>query len=369
MLVDRRGLLASVFAGLAAGPVLAAYPDDLRICLLGQSLIEHDLRGIKWKPDDLRELIARNHVGFTDLETAVKGNRIGRPTRDTNVLHVAEPAVIDCLKSLGVTMATTANNHAYDLGTDGILDAIDALDARGIVHAGTGRTLAEATQAAVQATTHGRVALVAMASGAIKAGAAATATRAGVNELRRDGAGLLRDDVERTLAAIRTARAGAELVIACHHNHYWETPASVTPGWQRDLARACIEAGAGVFVAHGPPLLHGMEMHHGAPAFYDLGSFIFQTRKADDFYPVTAWESLAVECRFRSGKFVDALLTPIVLAPRGVSGLPDDFATRGRPRRARGAEASAILNRIDGLNLTFGTKLRRQGEQALWAAG
>ena len=244
MLVDRRGLLASVFAGLAAGPVLAAYPDDLRICLLGQSLIEHDLRGIKWKPDDLRELIARNHVGFTDLETAVKGNRIGRPTRDTNVLHVAEPAVIDCLKSLGVTMATTANNHAYDLGTDGILDAIDALDARGIVHAGTGRTLAEATQAAVQATTHGRVALVAMASGAIKAGAAATATRAGVNELRRDGAGLLRDDVERTLAAIRTARAGAELVIACHHNHYWETPASVTPGWQRDLARACIEAGA-----------------------------------------------------------------------------------------------------------------------------
>ena len=50
-----------------------------------------------------------------------------------------------------------------------------------------------------------------------------------------------------------------------------------TPPWQRDLAHQAVDAGAGIFVSHGPPLLHGIEIYRGKPIFYGLGGFFFQT--------------------------------------------------------------------------------------------
>ncbi len=57
-------------------------------------------------------------------------------------------------------------------------------------------------------------------------------------------------------------------------------------------------------------------------------------------------------------------LTPVQLNPRGVGG-PGDPATRGRPSIARGAEASAILDRLAELSRPFGTILEREGDSAI----
>lgn len=327
---DRRGVLAGSGAAALAGAPLAgaATARDLRVVLLGQSLIQQDLRALGWPGRAaLRRRFAGADVVFTDLETAIEGPLAGAPTRDSEVLHHAPPSVIDCLREVGVTLVTTANNHAWDLNGGGILSAVEALDRRGIVHAGSGKDLATASAAAVQRTSHGAVALVAAAAGAIRDGAAATATRPGVAELRRLASGALDpDDVARTLALIRTARAGSATVLMCLHNHYWEDDQSRTPEWQRGFARQCVDAGASAFVAHGTPLMQGMELYRGAPLFHGLGNFIFQTRKPQTYGPAT-WQSLIVDTRFRDGALRDLSLTPIRLDARPSS----DGFTRGWP--------------------------------------
>ncbi|MDH7976101.1 CapA family protein, partial [Sphingomonas sp. AR_OL41] len=207
------------------------------------------------------------------------------------------------------------------------------------------------------------VALVAAAAGAIREGAAATATRPGVNELRRgaDGA-LLAEDVARVLASITAARRRGDTVITYLHNHYWEPDPADTPGWQRDYARQCIDAGAAVFVAHGPPLLQGIERYKGAPLFHGLGSLIFQTRKGGAAYGPEAWQSLAVDARFQGGRFAGARLIPLQLD--GTRDTPDAEFTRGTPAIARGPQASAILTRLDTLSARLGYALAVTGDEA-----
>lgn len=310
----RRAMLAGAMA-LPAGLALAQRPRPMRAILLGQSLIHEDLCAGPWPGlDGIRKALAGADVVFTDLETAIEGPGAGPPTRTGETLHTAPAHVIDCLKSLGVSIVTTANNHAWDLGSTGILTAIDALDRRGIAHAGTGRDIATAFAPAVQSTPAGVFALVSAATGAIRDGAAATPDRAGVAELRRLASGELDSgDVARSLDSIRSARASGATVLFCLHNHHWEPVQSDTPAFQRVFARQCIDAGAAAFVAHGTPLMQGIERYRGAPLFHGLGNFIFQTRKADDFYKTPTWRSLIVDARFRDGRFLSATLLPVEL--------------------------------------------------------
>lgn len=259
-------------------------------------------------------LLRQADVVFTDLETPIDGPSAGKPTRSDATLHRAPATVIDCLKSLGVTMVTTANNHAWDLGTGGIGSTIEALDQRGIVHAGSGRNLAVAAASATQRTPAGDFALVAAAAGAIRPGAAATTEHAGINELRRRADGTLEPaDVDRVLAAIGAARATSATVLMCLHNHHWEPVQSDTPAWQKDFARACIDAGASAFVGHGTPVMQAHEFYRDAPLFHGLGNFIFQTRKEDGAYGADTWRSMIVDARFVEGRLVDFRLHQLQL--------------------------------------------------------
>ncbi len=265
----------------------------MRLVLLGQSLIAHDLRRQDWPGrDGLQALLGRGDACFTDLETALDLPDAGAPTREGQFLHVAPASVLDCLSELSVNLLCLANNHAWDRGTAGIVATLDAARARGFTCAGTGRTLDEAAAPAFRDTPGGRVALVCGASSKIRDGAAATADRPGVNELRLGAGGLEAGDARRMLDAIRTAAAGADAVIACLHNHHWAPNPADTPPWQRDFARACVAAGAHAFVGHGSPMMQGTERHLGRPIFHGLGSFIFQSVTPPGHYPAAAWKGL-----------------------------------------------------------------------------
>jgi len=321
--------------------------------LLGQSLIQEDLCARPWPG---RVAIARRlrdaDTVFTDVETAVSGPGAGPPTRDGEVLHAAGADVIRCLKAIGVSLVTTANNHAWDLGAGGIMCGVRTLDALGIVHAGSGADLEVASQPASQHTPHGLVALVAGATGAIRTGGAATPNRAGVNELRMASGDLDTTDVARMLASIAAARQAGAVVIACLHNHHWQPNPADTPPWQRRFARQCVDAGAAVFVSHGPPLLQGVELYRGAPLFHGLGSFVFQTRKTGDAYGAVNWQSVIAETRFADGRFTRATLYPLILDSRRRSG---DVFTNGAPTIAHGGEGRAVLRHFASLSQRLGT--------------
>ncbi len=353
---SRRAILAGSLATPLGAIAARGGRSEQRVTLLGQSLIQQDLCALDWPGRDaIQAHLSAGGVVFTDLETAIHGAGDVVPTRAGEVLHAAPASVIDCLRTLGVSLVATSNNHAWDLGTPGVLAALTALDARGLSHAGSGRNLDTATTAGFAGVGRGRVALVAAAAGAIREGAAATATRSGVNELRRDASqGLNTEDIARTLDAIRAARRGGGAVIAYLHNHYWEADPAVTPEWQRDYARRCIDAGASIFVAHGPPLLQGIERYKGIPLLHGLGSFIFQTRKPQGSYDARTWESLMVDVTFRYGAFVRASATPLRLdSMKEANG---EF-TSGVPSFAGPLDGVAITTRLADLSMKLGTKV------------
>lgn len=365
----RRHLLA---AGISVAflPVLTAAGErPLRISLLGQALIKTDLRSFGWDGlGEFQRLLKGRDVVFTDLETVIAGPLAGKSTRpaDSEVLHVGDPAVIDCLQAIGVNIVATSNNHAWDLDSGGILSTIDALETRKLAYAGTGRDLAAASAPGVLKVRE-RVALVSAAAGAIRDGAAATDTRPGVNELRRGSDGALADvDVERYLAAIRIAADSGAVVIAYLHSHYWEARKSDTPAWQRDLARRAIDAGAATFVAHGVPELQGIEYYRGAPLFHGLASFIFQTEKADDAYGPEAWQSAIAELDVVDRRVTAAQLLPVQLDFRGMDH--GGKRVRGSPRLAVGRSVEEIVERLARLSAVLGDSVRFEAPQR-WRRG
>ena len=356
-------------SGLASAVLprrLRAAP-DLRLTVLGQALIQYDLRRHPW-PDfaGLATMLGQADLCFTDLETAIRSARAEAPTRQDVYLHAADPAVLDCLQDWHIGLFATANNHAFDLGTGGILGALDELDRRGLSHAGSGPSLAAAAAPAYCRTAAGTLALVAGASGAIREGGAATSTRAGVNELRIDTTGaapsLNAEDVGRMLDAIRMAADHAAVVLAYHHNHVLTEKGRSVPSWQQEFAHRCIDAGATLFVSHGAPWLLGIEIYRQRPVFYDLGSLVFQTATEAGTYDATAWQSVIAECRFSGGTLAELTLTPLQLNDTPVEG---HASTRGRPSLAHGAAASAILDRLTALSAPFGTWFDRAGENAV----
>lgn len=337
------------------------------LTLTGQALIAHDL--CKAAYPGLADVIAevrRGDVAMTDLETAIRTSASGPPTREGQFLHAAGMDELRCLRTFGFDMLALANNHAWDFGTAGVLATRQAVHDAGFFTAGSGGNLAEASQATRYAAAGQPVALISMAVAKIRDGAAATASRPGINELRLASPGLPEKvDVERMLTAIRAA-AGSAKVVVCLHNHDWRGDMSVTQPWTRDFARQCIEAGASTFFAHGAPLLHGIEIYRGAPIFYCLGSLIFHSRTTPGHYRPEVWESAIAHVHFRDDRLHQIELVPIALNEIGDDSTRQN-ETRGRPRIATGEAAQRILSRLQALSAAFDTPLRIAGERG-WIA-
>jgi len=147
------------------------------------------------------------------------------------------------------------------------------------------------------------------------------------------------------------------------------------------FARAMIDAGAHVFVGHGPHVLRGIEIYKGKPIFYSLGDFIFQNETVlrlpyDSYAPYNLgdtsfiadfndarysndtrgfpaqreiWESVVAEAVFQGKDLVELKLHPISLGfgkPRNV---------RGRPLAANEAISRKIISDLTRLSTAFGT--------------
>lgn len=146
------------------------------------------------------------------------------------------------------------------------------------------------------------------------------------------------------------------------------------------FAHEVIDAGADVFVGHGPHVLRGVETYRNKPIFYSLGNFIFQNETVlrmpsdsyeeydlgadalpDDYldapydhdrrsFPSDReyWDSAVATTEWWGSALVEVALHPITLgfgAPR---------SSRGRPVLAAGADAARILEMMTTRSKAFG---------------
>ena len=382
---------------LAIGATVWPQSPTLNITVTGQSMIRSDFR--VHAPNEVATILPllKGDVIFTNFEATVIEKE--QSTHDGRFL--SPPEALDALKALGFNLLALSDNHSFDLKVSGVQNTLREVKSRNIVHAGIGNNLEEAAAPGYLKTPKGTVALVAMASGLIAEGGSATAARPGVNELRIEAGGkpnesttLLpaepgnepnAEDKQRILGSIREARQHADFVIVYEHNHVFlnrpfgalfseELPERLAPAdWLKKWTHEEIDAGADIIVMHGAPLIHGVEIYHNRPIFYDLGNFIFNVPPTNiQLDEPINWESVVAHVQFQGKNLQSITFQPIAMNKIG-QGEPDlhdehtnnlFLQTRGLPKLATGDQARYILQRLADSSRPFGTTVEVKADTA-----
>jgi poly-gamma-glutamate capsule biosynthesis protein CapA/YwtB (metallophosphatase superfamily) len=198
---------------------------------------------------------------------------------------------------------------------------------------------------------------------------------------------------------VAEARRQADLVVVslhCHEGQNTDSNSAEPADFIGEAARHWIDAGADIFIGHGPHMLRGIELYKGKPIFYSLGNFMFMfesvQRLPSEMYerhqlPPTAtpadvfdhwskqpdgapkgfhtnpafWQAVVPICRFEDGVLRSVALHPITL------GLEASRTERGAPVLAGAEEGAAILAGLAGLSAPYGTviEVERVGERVV----
>ncbi len=299
--------------------------------------IQKDFKGY----DELRPYIQSADASFFNLETTLSEEGECPSAQQSGGTYLrTTPKVVEDLERFGFNMTTFNNNHAFDFSMEGFLSTLDVLDSSNMIHAGTGRSLAEASKPRYLETNAGRVALISVNTNFSLDMMAGEQTRrvpgrAGINGLRiekylrvtdremafvrelaektginvsknitikegyyaptKENEEMLgdlkfvlgdkcefvmevnRDDMERVKKEIFEAKLQADYIMVSIHSHQLSGDAKENPSqFLIDFAHECIDAGANAIIGHGPHLLRPMEVYRDSPIFYSLGDFILQ---------------------------------------------------------------------------------------------
>ena len=395
-------VLTLMLVGFSAACVFGK-PTPLSIVLVGNTIISlpwSDVRDQAFV--ELIDEIRSADIAVANLETLIHSYKGYAQAQSGGTWMASAPQIAEELVWAGFDMVGLANNHTFDYGALGVIENTENLRNAGIVYAGAGRDLQEARRPAYVAVGNATVALISTASTFVPFGIASRSRpdlhgRPGLNPLtvtrKRLSHKLLwnkwaaaagieyydvdQDDWNENLAAVKQAKANAELVIVSAHAHE-KAPGSryAVPAFLTRFAQQCIENGADLFFAHGPHIPRGIEIFKGKPIFYSLGNFVLQQEmmaiQPAEFYskrglgdkattedaygggpvaPGPEWESFVAKIQFEAGQLKQIDLIPISLGVDRPKGL------RGRPFMAKAGQAEKIISNLAEISVPFGTQI------------
>jgi poly-gamma-glutamate synthesis protein (capsule biosynthesis protein) len=193
----------------------------------------------------------------------------------------------------------------------------------------------------------------------------------------------LDEDLDEIAAVVKNASRLSDLTLVTIHAHEGHLDRLVPAQFLVTFARAMVDAGADLFVGHGPHVLRGIEIYKGKPIMYSLADFIFQNETllrlpSENYEPYDLgaaahvadfndrrynndttgfpsdrmiWEAVVAVPRFDGRQLRDLALHPITL------GFGESRTSRGRPRMAEGELAAKILADVERLSKPFGTRV------------
>jgi len=431
-----------MIAGIFVAVPVAEQESDLSadssftMALTGDSIITRKL-SVYAEPSfiEMIELLRGADVAFTNIEMLFHDYESYPMSSSGGTYMRASPELTKDLVWAGIDLGSLANNHSGDYGPPAMLRSADYVRKAGIVAAGVGKSLAEAREAKFLETSKGRVALVSVSStfpDHSRAGRSRddVPARPGLNPLRYStryvvtrerleslratmedlgfetqessdeltlfgGQHFVAGDVSAVLtepdpqdmaeiaSVVSNASRLADYTIVTIHAHERDKELSVPAKFLVTFARAMIEAGADVFVGHGPHVLRGIEIHQGKPILYSLGDFIFQNETllrlpqenykryglgarshVADFndarydgdtigFPAKPeiWESVIAVPFWKDGSLERLELHPISL------GYGQPRQVRGRPMLAEAELSRKIISDLQRVSRPFGTKI------------
>lgn len=243
-------------------------------------------------------------------------------------LHAA-PEMIDGFVRGGFKVVSLANNHSMDYGPEALLDTIDLIDSRGILHAGAGKNLEEAGRPAFFEAGGMRFAFLSFATEAFP-GYGAHAQKPGIAVIRRDplyGPSCVNpDDARMMIELIRDAGKEADFVIAAFHWGLSQSRALTRS--QLTLGRAAVDAGARLVVGHHPHVLQGVEVYKRSLILYSLGNFVFDLMP--EFFSPATRNTALVKVKLAGAAVKEAVFLPVRINEGGQPEIVDEKHEKNR---------------------------------------
>jgi poly-gamma-glutamate capsule biosynthesis protein CapA/YwtB (metallophosphatase superfamily) len=227
---------------------------------LGRGLGQDLLKGkVEYPFERMKPILRSADCVFVNLESPITDQNGETESPNSNFIFCAPPVAAAVLKQGGVTIASTANNHAFDYSLRGLRETIQALDKEKIQHVGTSADSVAHIPSVV--FRHDGIAVGFLAYTQFVNAAGSWQGRIAVFDsvqARRD---------------IRLLKRNCDLVIVSFHGgkEYVEEP---DPKTKRQL-ESLVRAGADVVVGHHPHVPQGIEMVNGKVIFSSLGNFVF----------------------------------------------------------------------------------------------
>lgn len=197
----------------------------------------------------------------------------GSPTPNKTFTFRAKPERVGLLKEMGVDIVSLANNHAYDYGSQALLDTLDILSNEDIAYVGAGKNITEACQPAY-ITQNG------LKIGFVSATQIERTNTPDTKEATENTPGVLRTlDPTRFLKVISEADANCDFTVVYVHwgsENTYDVDAS-----QKDLAKKYVDAGADLIIGDHSHCLQGFEYINDVPVIYSLGNFWFSSKNID----------------------------------------------------------------------------------------
>lgn len=221
---------------------------------------------------DVLEILdqAAPDLRIINLETSI--TRSEDHDRNKGIHYRMHPANAAFLTVARVDCCSLANNHTLDWGRPGLIETLATLHTAGVVTAGAGADVAEATQPAIL-TAPGKPRVIVAAAGCASSGIApdwaADVRNPGLNRLSEDP----QHAAEQLLTQIRSVRAPGDRVIASLH--WGDNWGYDIPDEQVTLAHALIDSGE-VDIVHGHSSHHvkALEIYRDKLILYGCGDLL-----------------------------------------------------------------------------------------------
>ncbi|MGA8026714.1 MAG: CapA family protein [Bryobacteraceae bacterium] len=240
-------------------------------------------------------LMAAADIAFVNLETPFSDRG---PYYEGGLIFHAAPEMIAGLKLAGVSIASTANNHARDCGPHGVEFTIAWLRSHGIEPLGSSES---------EAATHRGVVLV--RNGVRFGFLGYTFDQQNGNWRDIDRRIALTDigAVSRDVADIR--KRSDVVIVSMHHGvEYLPKPTQA----QIAFAHAAVDAGAMLVIGHHPHVIQPEEDYRGGQIYYSLGNLVF-----DQYQREATQHGEIVEISFLGPKILAARVMTVKITPTG----------------------------------------------------
>ncbi len=286
--------------------------------------------------------------------------------------HVrSAPENAKALPAAGFNAMVLANNHNMDYGPEALLQTIEILDGMNIAHAGGGRNSEEAHRPAIVERNGIKVAILSYTSVYPQLGYAAAVDKAGVatvkihttyqapeNILYQPGYPPLiitipdPPEEERMMEDVRKAKEAADIVLVAFHGGVAQGYGRVV-GYQKELGRAAIDAGADLIMESHAHQLLGMEVYKHKLICYSLGNFIMD-RRTRSTRPHFGWDTIILKCHIEGKQIRKFSFIPVYIS--------DEWQQPYIPQREEGMK---VMTKLEALSEEFGTTFTPEGDEVL----